>query len=188
MGLHTGGLGARVAGWNRAPMVRPPRFTPRRRNLWREVRPFVWLALLLGAVWLTRPWWQREAPGEWVRVDEPVARCGERPTTICAIDGDTLAWDHRRIRLSGYNAPELRGECPAESELAEQATKGLVGWLGRGPFEMDGGASPPRDKYGRELRRVRRVDAGGGSAWLAEAMVEARLGRSEWGDTGGGWC
>ena len=36
----------------------------------------------------------------------------------CVVDGDTLRMAERRIRLTGFDAPEMKGACPAESEAA----------------------------------------------------------------------
>ena len=81
----------------------------------------------------------------------------------------------RRIRLTGFNAPEIEGQCPAESAAALRAQAELRAWLNRGAFEWDGGSEPPRDRYGRELRSVRRTAPDGSSETLAEHMIDADL-------------
>ena len=113
--------------------------------------------------------------------------CTRHPARACVLDGDTLMLGHRRIRLTGYDAPELDGACEAERQLARQARDELARWLSSGQFEMDGGADPPRDQYGRELRAVRRI-GGGRAIWLDEHMVRAGLARrNDWG-RGAAWC
>ncbi|QPC98930.1 thermonuclease family protein [Qipengyuania soli] len=82
----------------------------------------------------------------------------------------------RRIRLTGFDAPEMDGACAAERTRAQEAKRALHAWLAGGPFEWNGGADPPRDKYGRELRAARR-----GKDELADHMIG--LGLAE----GGGW-
>lgn len=142
--------------------------------------------LVAGGVALTR-WpgtggdWQVQQRGRFVL-------CGEQKADRCVIDGDTVMLGQRRIRLTGYDAPELDGACEAERMLAQRARIALHNWFNRGPFALDGGDNPPRDAYGRELRAARRDDAMG-QEWLADAMVEAGLARrSGWGAGEAGWC
>lgn len=105
-------------------------------------------------------------------------------TANCVVDGDTLRIGERRIRLTGFDAPEIDGECQNESDLAIAATNTLHRWLVLGPFEWDGGAAPPRDQYGRELRSARRRDE-----YLADVMIEAGLAESDgWSLGGNHWC
>ncbi|MCB2084479.1 MAG: hypothetical protein KDD90_10555, partial [Sphingomonadaceae bacterium] len=61
-------------------------------------------------------------------------------------------------------------------------------WLNRGPFTMDGGTDPPRDTYGRELRALRREEAGS-DEWLADWMEARGFARtSGWGNPDRDWC
>lgn len=165
------------AGWNR-------RRAWHRR--WRAVRIWLLLALLLGA-----SWWVMRMPAstaEWQWVDRRFTLCAERLSAACVIDGDTVMLDQRRIRLTGFDAPELKGQCTAERQLAIVARDALSDWLNRGPFLVDGGANPPRDAYGRELRSLRREE-GGRDQWLAEWMDGRGLARaSGWGDPARDWC
>ncbi len=119
--------------------------------------------------------------GPWDAVERQFTICGQGSAAACVVDGDTLRIGQRRLRLTGYDAPELDGQCDAESRLARVARDELAAWLNLGPFEMSGGAEPPRDQYGRELREVRR----GGEA-LADTMVERGLARRSRLDRG--WC
>lgn len=176
----------------RAPRT-PPRFDARwndrrrRAARWRTLRWWLLLGVLVaGGLALTR--WH-EVGGDWqVRADGRFALCGEARAERCVIDGDTVMLGERRVRLTGYDAPELDGACEAERLLARRAQLALRDWLGRGPFELDGGEDPPRDTYGRELRAARRDDAAG-QEWLADTMLEAGLGRrTGWGAGEAGWC
>src|SRR5690606_37047476 len=47
--------------------------------------------------------------------------CGEARAANCVVDGDTLMLGQRRVRLAGFDAPELKGACETESELARKA-------------------------------------------------------------------
>lgn len=105
----------------------------------------------------------------------------------CVIDGDTLAIGQRRIRLTGYDAPEMDGECENERAKAREAQFELSRWLSAGPFELEGGADRPRDRYGRELAGARRGDVrlsdhmiSKGLASENEWMFADDWGREEW--------
>ena len=112
---------------------------------------------------------------EWEPGLRPFTICGQARALACVVDGDTVRIGARRIRLTGFDAPEMDGACAAERVRAVEAREELAAWLNAGPFEMDGGADPPHDRYGRELRAVRRTTSDGGHEWLAEHMVAADL-------------
>ncbi len=153
------------------------------------------LALIVMCLWwfVFRPIASEQG---WVPVTRGFGVCGQGnagASQACVIDGDTLAIgfgrDARRIRLIGFNAPELDGACPAERELALQARSALHDWLDQGQFEWNGSDQPPYDRYGRELREVRRVDGEGKRDYLAEWMVSRGLAvESSWGSEPGDWC
>ncbi len=166
----------------------------RRRSWWASVRVFV-LAAAVTALWwfVYRP---LTAEGEWIAVEKDYGLCAMRsdgPVQGCVIDGDTLAIGFgkqaRRIRFTGYDAPELDGACEAERERAIKARDFLHAWLSEGAFEWSGADEPPYDQYGRELREVRREQPGNRYEYLADAMVEHDLAAaSGWGTTPRDWC
>lgn len=151
------------------------------------------LAIVSAAWWfLYRPYAEEQG---WVRVTDRFALCGERwdGAKGCVVDGDTLVIGsgsaRRRIRLTGFDAPEMDGACAVEREQAEKSRRALHQWLAQGPFEWNGEADPPRDQYGRELRRVRRALGQGRREYLAEVMIERGLaGESGWGTVPVDWC
>lgn len=176
-------------------MVEPPRFDARwqdrrrRAAWWRTWRLWIGAGALIAmaaAGWaVLRP---LTKAGAWQEVSSDFTICDERAARHCVIDGDTIAIGDRRIRLTGFDAPEMDGACDAETRLALLARRGLREWLDRGPFLLDGGAEPPRDDYGRELRAARR-DTVAGEPWLEEWMVESGLARETgWGGAGEDWC
>lgn len=180
------------------PLRFDARWNDRRRRSarWRRRRRIVSLLLIAAiatASWLAVRW--NEQRGPWQALPERIGECGTPNSgPACAIDGDTI-WlaprgevPARRIRLTGFDAPELVGACPAERALALKARAELSGWLSGGAVSLDGGAEPPRDRYGRELRRARRADPGGGGEWLDDHMIEAGLARREGPARAGGWC
>jgi len=106
------------------------------------------------------------------------------------VDGDTVAVRARvwvgltaeaLVRISGVDAPELRGKCDQERVLAGQARDFLAELIGDGPVLLHGVES---GKFaGRVLARIETVggDAGG-------ALVAAGLARAYDGGARGGWC
>ncbi|BDI60057.1 hypothetical protein MACH05_06170 [Qipengyuania nanhaisediminis] len=139
------------------------------------------LLLIVMALWwfLLRP---AQSDADWVSVTEPFAICGEAGPRAagCVVDGDTVVLgfgrEQRRIRLTGFDAPEIDGACTAERRRAAEARRALHRWLAQGPFEWSGGVQPPRDRYGRELRAARR-DGGspGDTDLLAHSMIAQGL-------------
>lgn len=167
-------------------MARAPRFhiKPLRRNGRRTMRGrIVQIAALLAIGAISLVIIQRPAPATET-VNMPFTLCGERGSQGCVIDGDTIMIARRKIRITGYNAPELKGECRAEIALAHQSRAALRDWLNQGPFEMSDGDDPPYDQYGRELRELKR-----GKEWLADIMLDRQLAQGTgWGFERGGWC
>ncbi len=95
----------------------------------------------------------------------------------------------RRIRITGFNAPELDGACEAERARALAAKRALHAWMAKGAVEWDGGTDPPFDQYGRELRSLRRPDGKGGHEELADHMLKTGMAaESGWGTSPKDWC
>ncbi len=154
------------------------------------------LALIVMALWwfVFRPW--ASSADDWVSVDRDFGICGVRsstPSQGCVIDGDTIAIGFsegaRRIRLTGFDAPELDGACSAEREKALEARDALHAWLAQDDVEWSGADDPAYDQYGRELREVRRRIARDRYEYLADHMLELGLAaESGWGTTPRDWC
>lgn len=171
--------------------------------MWRKWR-FAVVLLVMMAVWwfVWRPEPQQQS---WTRVSDGFALCASKPGDSdaadsggntkagCVIDGDTLIIgfgpDRRRIRLTGFDAPELDGACPEERRLAIAARTRLHTWLDDGPFEWTGGQDPPYDQYGRELRAASRIGSDGERETLAQVMIDSGLASaSGWGSEMRDWC
>ena len=174
-------------------VVRPPQFDPkwRRKRRWsaRWQRWRSWLVIvgLIGVtVVLTRlPTSLRDSEA----MDGQFTLCGEHGSAACVIDGDTIAIGQRRIRLTGFDAPEMDGACEAEQVKARAARGALRDWLNQAPFLLGGGEDPPRDQYGRELRDAWRQLEGGGEEWLSEWMIDRKLAADNgWGGSDIDWC
>ncbi|WP_244631256.1 thermonuclease family protein [Aureimonas sp. ME7] len=96
-------------------------------------------------------------------------------------DGDTIEveafiWPMQTVRvavrLRGVDAPELKGECPAERDAAAAARDRLVELIGKGPVRL---ARVSGDKYfGRVLADVATADEPDlGARLLREGHVDA---------------
>ena len=164
----------------------------RRQRFRRAVKP--WLALgallllwpLLDAALVEPPAVLSGAPE---RVTGPFTRCGAGSSANCVVDGDTLRIGARRIRLIGIDAPELHSPaCPAEAAQAEAATQALLALVSQGPFDMAGPLGDPRDKYGRELRVLTRVQRDGTVQSLGADLLASGTVRRYLGGLRGGWC
>ncbi len=164
---------------------------------WTIWRVPVLLAIVSAGWWFVyRPYAEEQG---WTRQTSRFVMCGTpwRGANGCVVDGDTIVMGAgsrpgqgtRRIRLTGFDAPEIDGACPAESAQAQRARAALLDWLANGPFEWSGEDTPPRDQYGRELRELRRIADDGSPEYLAQVMIGRGLaGESGWGTYPVDWC
>lgn len=98
-----------------------------------------------------------------------------------AVDGDTLAYGHERIRVMGVDAPEtFQAKCPAELDAGLRAKAFTAAALDRGPVTLE---RHGRDRYGRTLAVVR-IDGRD----LAVLLIGAGLGRPYHGERRRPWC
>lgn len=177
----------------------PLRFWPEkrapRRGLGRllfAARPFAFAAVLAGLGVGYDPALV-EPPGflstEPEQVSERFTRCGRGRGHACVIDGDTFKLGQRRVRIIGIDAPETHpSRCAEEARLGEQSTAKLQELLNQGPFEMVAPVYGRQDRYGRDLRTVRRTLADGSTQSIAEAMRESGLAQRYLGGFKPGWC
>jgi micrococcal nuclease len=166
---------------------------PRRRRLFSlfVARPVV-LAAILVASWIGLDPGLVEPPAfltaEPERVSLAFTRCGPVRGEACVIDGDTFKLGERKIRVVGIDAPEVKARCPAEAQAAEAATAELLRLLDLGPFEMVARLDQPSDRWGRELRTVRRMGPDGAWVSIADQMRESGHARRYLGGLRTGWC
>jgi len=98
------------------------------------------------------------------------------------VDGDTIWFEGRKIRLADINTPEIsQPGCAFEAELGERATMRLTALLNEGPFTLRR-EGRDRDRYGRELRVLLRDGQSLGATLVAEGLAE------EWQGRRGDWC
>ena len=165
------------------------------RETWRwlgRLRPFI-LGAILVTIWPAADPMLVEPPaflsGAPERVNATFPLCGRTRSRTCVVDGDTFRLGGRRIRIVGIDAPETHPpRCAEEARLGRLATLELQRLLNAGPFEMTARLDEPRDRYGRELRSLRRATADGGTVSIADQMRESRLARRYLGGFRGGWC
>ena len=156
-----------------------------------RLRPVILGAILLS-LWPTLDARLVEPPA-WLSAEpEPVdatfTRCGRGRGHACVVDGDTFRLGQRRIRIVGVDTPEVKAQCPEEARLAEAAAVRLQQLLNEGPFEMVGRLDDPTDRYGRELKSLRRRTGDGGYTSIAAQMREEGHARRYLGGLRGGWC
>ena len=156
-----------------------------------KLRPFILGAILLS-IWPAMDPALVEPPGflatEPELVNEHFTRCGPGRGHACVIDGDTIKLGERKIRIIGIDAPEVDARCPAEAVQAEAATAELQRLLNQGPFEMVGRIGNQQDRYGRDLRALRRTRPDGTVQSIAEGMRSSGHARRYFGGLRGGWC
>lgn len=162
------------------------------RRAWFEVRPFVLvIALITMSVMAAMPG-SFEPPGflqtQPERITGSFTPCGKGRGYYCVIDGDTFRIGKRSIRVVGIDTAEVEAQCAAEAEQAAQSKAALQSWLSRGPFTMTARIDEPFDRYGRELRMIRRTRADGSVDRLADWMQSNGGARSYLGGWRGGWC
>ncbi len=127
--------------------------------------------------------------GEPERISASFSRCGRGRSFACVVDGDTLKLGQRRVRIIGIDAPETQhAKCPEEARLGEQATAKLQQLLNQGAFEMVAPAYGRQDRYGRDLRVIRRKRTDGGTQSIAAEMRESGLAHRYMGGFKPGWC
>lgn len=110
--------------------------------------------------------------------------CSGSGRITCVVDGDTIWFEGRKIRLADFNTPEIsRPKCDAERRLGERATLRLQGLLNQGAFTLAPNPSGrATDRYGRELRVLMRGGKPLGDVLIAEGLAERWTGKR------GSWC
>ncbi len=165
------------------------------RDTWRwlrVLRPVILLGILLS-IWPAADPALLEPPGflstDPEQVSKQFTRCGPGRGHACVIDGDTFKFGERKIRIIGIDAPETHPpRCAEEARLGELATAELQRLLNERPFEMVGRIDDMKDRYGRDLRVVRRLAPDGSYQSIAKEMRKGGLARRYLGGFRTGWC
>ena len=102
----------------------------------------------------------------------------------CVIDGDTIRWNGEKVRLVGFNTPEIsEPQCAAEATKGKKAKLRLQQLLNSGSVSFSATAERHRDRYGRLLREVR-VDGRD----VAEVLISEGLAEPYSGGQKRDWC
>lgn len=157
----------------------------RRRPLWRRLRPWL-LLIVLVAIWAALEWREAE-PRQVERVSQRFTVCGRGTSFACVHDGDSFRLGKRKIRIQHIDAPEIEGRCDEERQLAVRSRDRLTALLNQGPFTMSATSDRAFDQYGRELRIISRAGANGRSERIGDRLVEEGLAH-RYVDHKTGWC
>jgi endonuclease YncB( thermonuclease family) len=119
------------------------------------------------------------ARGMGAMQDPEVARfgtCAGRLGQNCVIDGDSLRYQGRQIRIADIDAPELGSpKCDAEYQRGLEAEARLQQLLNAGPFSLEP-ADSARDRHGRELFIVSRGGQSLGGIMQSEGLAHPWVG------------
>ena len=99
----------------------------------------------------------------------------------CVVDGDTIWFEGRKIRIADINTPEISSPgCASEKRLGEQAKIRLQQLLNQGSFSL-ASIDRDQDKYGRDLRIITRDGESLGEILVTEGLAERWQGhRRNW--------
>ncbi len=103
--------------------------------------------------------------------------CYGRHGDNCIIDGDSLIYKGRQIRIADIDTPELGDpKCAAEYALGMRAKEELRDLLNAGPFSLNIG-DRDHDRYGRDLRVLTRDGQSLGDTLVASGLAHRWTGR-----------
>ncbi|WP_339826481.1 thermonuclease family protein [uncultured Parasphingorhabdus sp.] len=107
--------------------------------------------------------------------------CFGSDRTTCVVDGDTIWFEGRKIRIADINTPEISSPgCASEKRLGEQAKFRLLALLNEGNFSLQS-IDRDQDKYGRDLRIITRGGQSLGETLVTEGLAERWQGyRRDW--------
>ena len=99
----------------------------------------------------------------------------------CVVDGDTIWFEGRKIRIADINTPEISSPgCASEKHLGQRAKIRLQALLNQGNFSLQS-IDRDQDKYGRDLRIITRDGESLGDILVAEGLAERWRGyRRDW--------
>ncbi|NRC56333.1 thermonuclease family protein [Mesorhizobium sediminum] len=105
--------------------------------------------------------------------------CGSGKRINCVVDGDTIWVRGEKIRLEGFNAPEMNGSCDRERRMAVQARDELRRALDGRAFTIERNG---KDRYGRTLATIRVGEREVGAELISKGLAH------EWRGFKESWC
>lgn len=105
--------------------------------------------------------------------------CGSGKRINCVVDGDTIWVRGEKIRLQGFNAPEMNGSCDRERQMAVQARDELQRSLNGPAFTIERNGM---DRYGRTLATIRVGGRDVGAGLISKGLAHEWRGYKE------NWC
>lgn len=118
-------------------------------------------------------------PVALVGMVRPMPLCGSGRRISCVVDGDTFWVSGEKVRLEGIDAPEIKGACAYERDLAQRATRRLSELLSGQNFALQRRGT---DRYGRTLARAVTPIGEAGDILVREGLARPWRGRKEQ------WC
>lgn len=99
----------------------------------------------------------------------------------CIVDGDTIWFEGRKIRIADINTPEISNPgCAYEKRLGNKAKYRLHALLNDGSFSLQS-IDRDQDQYGRDLRIITRGGKSLGDVLVDEGLAERWQGyRKNW--------
>lgn len=113
-----------------------------------------------------------------------LCRGGDRAArkVTCVVDGDTVWIKGLKMRLLDIDAPEMHGQCEAETRRATEATDRLAALMASG-YSVEDSGRKDRTSDHRALVRIRLADGrDAGSALVEEGLAQP------WPNRGNVWC
>ncbi len=108
--------------------------------------------------------------------------CSGPVRTNCVVDGDTIWYAGRKIRIADINTPEIdNAKCNAERTMGGKAKYRLHALLNQGAFSL-ASIDRDQDKHGRDLRIITRDGVSIGDTLVDEGLAEI------WGGDRINWC
>lgn len=102
--------------------------------------------------------------------------CYGRSGDNCTIDGDSIIYAGRQIRIADIDTPEIgHPTCPGERALGQAAEDRLRDLLNAGSFSLEP-ADRTHDRYGRELWTITRGGRSLGETLIAEGLAHPWVG------------
>lgn len=123
--------------------------------------------------------WRSAMP---VQVAGAFRLCGAGRWTDCVVDGDTIRYRGKIIRLADIDTPETKEpRCASEAARGRAATRRLLALVNSGPFEIRRVSGRDTDIYGRSLRILARNGRSLGDSLVGEGLARPYgHGRRSW--------